>query len=281
MHPWRADLEALLAAKRARCHLADLGGVRAGSLHRAQCFALFARSALGFGFRRIGGARPMRGMLDKVDLLRHGTGAAVRPLAPRSAWRCGAASSSPAFFAAALWALDRLLPAQTPTREKAARQADRRRRLCRRHQFVLRDRAGRGRARRHPPQPGRRRPARTRRQERQSGQQPAVESRYRHHRRRAAPWRVDRQAERDDGDDADQRHPAASPGRSRRKPATSPARSPACSTSRIGKTVGQLTSKVLDQRAELRGQVVVHAKPALTANWRLRAQPHLADRARR
>ena len=43
----------------------------------------------------------------------------------------------------------------------------------------------------------------------------------------------------------------------------------------IGKTVGQLTSNVLDQRAELRGQVVVHAKPALTADWRL--EPNLTS----
>src|SRR5665647_3194011 len=42
----------------------------------------------------------------------------------------------------------------------------------------------------------------------------------------------------------------------------------------IGKSVGQLTSKVLDQRAELRGQVTVHSKPALTAHWRL--EPNLS-----
>jgi hypothetical protein len=51
----------------------------------------------------------------------------------------------------------------------------------------------------------------------------------------------------------------------------------------IGKTVGELTSKVLDQRAEVRGNVVVHAKPALTANWRLEpnltSQVALADSA--
>jgi hypothetical protein len=37
----------------------------------------------------------------------------------------------------------------------------------------------------------------------------------------------------------------------------------------IGKSVGQITSKVLDQNAEVRGQVIVHAKPAITADWRL------------
>jgi len=42
----------------------------------------------------------------------------------------------------------------------------------------------------------------------------------------------------------------------------------------IGKTVGELTSKVLDQRAELRGQINVTSRPALTANWRL--EPNLA-----
>ena len=53
--------------------------------------------------------------------------------------------------------------------------------------------------------------------------------------------------------------------------------------SSIGKSVGQITSKVLDQRAELRGNVTVHAKPALTANWRLEpnltAQVALGDSA--
>ena len=51
----------------------------------------------------------------------------------------------------------------------------------------------------------------------------------------------------------------------------------------IGKSVGALTSKVLDQRAELRGNVTVHSKPALTANWRLEpnlsAQVTLSDSA--
>jgi hypothetical protein len=41
----------------------------------------------------------------------------------------------------------------------------------------------------------------------------------------------------------------------------------------IGQTVGKLTSTVLDQHAEVRGQAVVHSKPALTANWRL--EPNL------
>lgn len=41
----------------------------------------------------------------------------------------------------------------------------------------------------------------------------------------------------------------------------------------IGSDVGKLTSKVLDQRAELRGQVVVRSRPAITANWRL--EPNL------
>ncbi len=44
--------------------------------------------------------------------------------------------------------------------------------------------------------------------------------------------------------------------------------------SSIGKDVQKLTTKVLDQRAEVRGQVIVNARPALTANWRL--EPHLA-----
>src|SRR5665213_1612143 len=51
----------------------------------------------------------------------------------------------------------------------------------------------------------------------------------------------------------------------------------------ISKDVGKLTSKVLDQRAEVRGNVVVHARPALTANWRLEpnltAEVALADSA--
>jgi len=41
----------------------------------------------------------------------------------------------------------------------------------------------------------------------------------------------------------------------------------------IGSDVGKLTSKVLDQRAELHGQVVVRARPAITASWRL--EPNL------
>ena len=43
----------------------------------------------------------------------------------------------------------------------------------------------------------------------------------------------------------------------------------------LGKNVGKITNQVLDQKAELRGQVIVHAKPALTANWRL--QPNLSS----
>jgi hypothetical protein len=37
----------------------------------------------------------------------------------------------------------------------------------------------------------------------------------------------------------------------------------------IGKSVGNLTGKVLDERADFRGQVTIHAKPAILANWRL------------
>lgn len=51
----------------------------------------------------------------------------------------------------------------------------------------------------------------------------------------------------------------------------------------LGKDVGKLASKVLDQGAELSGQVTVVAKPALTADWRLEpnltAQIALADSA--
>lgn len=51
----------------------------------------------------------------------------------------------------------------------------------------------------------------------------------------------------------------------------------------LGKDVGAITSKVLDQRAEVRGQVVVRSKPAITANWRLEpnltAQVSLGDSA--
>ena len=42
----------------------------------------------------------------------------------------------------------------------------------------------------------------------------------------------------------------------------------------LGKNVGQLTDKVLDQNAEVRGQVIVRSQPALTADWRL--QPNLS-----
>ena len=43
--------------------------------------------------------------------------------------------------------------------------------------------------------------------------------------------------------------------------------------SSLGKSVGGLTNRVLDQRADVRGQVTVHARPAITAGWRL--QPNL------
>jgi hypothetical protein len=43
--------------------------------------------------------------------------------------------------------------------------------------------------------------------------------------------------------------------------------------SSLGKSIGGLTSKVLDQRADLHGRVTVHARPSITANWRL--QPNL------
>jgi Domain of unknown function (DUF4403) len=42
----------------------------------------------------------------------------------------------------------------------------------------------------------------------------------------------------------------------------------------LGQGVGNVTNKVLDQRADLHGQVNVHARPAITAEWRL--QPNLA-----
>jgi hypothetical protein len=42
----------------------------------------------------------------------------------------------------------------------------------------------------------------------------------------------------------------------------------------LGKDVGNLTGKALDQRAEVRGQVIVRSKPGITANWRL--EPNLA-----
>ena len=49
----------------------------------------------------------------------------------------------------------------------------------------------------------------------------------------------------------------------------------------LGKDIGKLTNRVLDQKAEIRGQVSVVAKPALTANWRLEpnlsAQVNLGD----
>jgi Domain of unknown function (DUF4403) len=41
----------------------------------------------------------------------------------------------------------------------------------------------------------------------------------------------------------------------------------------LGQAVGGLTNRVLDQRADVRGEVTVHSRPAITANWRL--QPNL------
>src|SRR5215212_7142990 len=37
----------------------------------------------------------------------------------------------------------------------------------------------------------------------------------------------------------------------------------------VGEQLGNLTGKALDQRADVRGNVVITAKPALLANWRL------------
>jgi hypothetical protein len=51
----------------------------------------------------------------------------------------------------------------------------------------------------------------------------------------------------------------------------------------LGKNVGKLTNSVLDQNVQLRGQVTVTSRPALTANWRLEpnltAQVGLSDSA--
>jgi len=53
--------------------------------------------------------------------------------------------------------------------------------------------------------------------------------------------------------------------------------------SSLGKSVGGLTNKVLDQRAEVRGQVTVRSRPAINADWRLepnlRAQTSLGNSA--
>ncbi|MFN3657400.1 MAG: DUF4403 family protein [Pseudolabrys sp.] len=42
----------------------------------------------------------------------------------------------------------------------------------------------------------------------------------------------------------------------------------------VGRDVGRLATKVLDQDVTMRGQAVVHARPAITANWRL--EPNLS-----
>src|SRR5665647_781132 len=51
----------------------------------------------------------------------------------------------------------------------------------------------------------------------------------------------------------------------------------------LGKEVGKLTTQVLNQHVELRGQVIMQAKPAIAANWRLNpnitAQVALGDSA--
>ena len=53
--------------------------------------------------------------------------------------------------------------------------------------------------------------------------------------------------------------------------------------SSVGKQLGNITGQVLDQHADVRGQVVVKSNPALTANWRLTpnlsAQVSLGDSA--
>jgi Domain of unknown function (DUF4403) len=41
----------------------------------------------------------------------------------------------------------------------------------------------------------------------------------------------------------------------------------------LGRNVGSLTSRALDERADVRGRVTLHARPAIAANWRL--EPNL------
>lgn len=49
----------------------------------------------------------------------------------------------------------------------------------------------------------------------------------------------------------------------------------------LGKSIGSLTNKVLDQHADVRGQVTIHSKPTITSDWRLEprltAQLELGD----
>jgi hypothetical protein len=44
----------------------------------------------------------------------------------------------------------------------------------------------------------------------------------------------------------------------------------------VGRDVQKLTTRMLDQRADIRGNVTVTAQPALSTNWRI--EPHLAGR---
>jgi hypothetical protein len=46
------------------------------------------------------------------------------------------------------------------------------------------------------------------------------------------------------------------------------------SNSKAGKSVGDATTKVLDQHVDVKGQVVMHSRPQLTENWRV--QPNLS-----
>jgi hypothetical protein len=57
------------------------------------------------------------------------------------------------------------------------------------------------------------------------------------------------------------------------KNSSSSSKSGSGNNSGVGKAVGDLTTKVLDQRVDVHGQVVVHSRPAITADWRL--QPNL------
>jgi hypothetical protein len=57
------------------------------------------------------------------------------------------------------------------------------------------------------------------------------------------------------------------------KNSSSSSKSGSGNNSGVGKAVGDLTTKVLDQRVDVHGQVVVHSQPAITADWRL--QPNL------
>ena len=212
-------------------------------------------------------------MLDEAALLRHGADPPVRPLARlppgarrfvharglflRRAARVRPAAAGRQRRAAGTGEIAPPPPLQPVTR-------------------TSRDRAGRGRALAIR-EAGGRRAAQVRRQERKPARRSARQGRHRLDRSRAAPWRspaqptglnISTHAQRL----APRHRPDRRPGRQPHRRARRPARQ------QLGSRVQKLTTRALDQRADIRGNVTVNARPALLPTWRI--EPNLSGKSR-